>query len=196
METPSALLALCAGNSPVTGEFPAQRPVTRILMFSLICAWINGWVNNREAGNSRRQRTYYDDTVTWKIRFKCRMWIAANTLPKKVCRFQCKEIGKYLQVRRTIYFKNVTVISDVYNSSIPGKIISNKYCFTLSISKLWNSLSKAVPVKISGSGGRNKGKSLQDSVNFHRSLAWRYVHIFNTVLLYAIPFYIGSCRIV
>ena len=29
METSSALLAICAGNSPVTGEFPAQRPVTR-----------------------------------------------------------------------------------------------------------------------------------------------------------------------
>ena len=29
METFSTLLALCAGNSPVTGEFPAQRPVTR-----------------------------------------------------------------------------------------------------------------------------------------------------------------------
>ena len=29
METFSALLALCAGNSPVAGEFPAQRPVTR-----------------------------------------------------------------------------------------------------------------------------------------------------------------------
>ena len=29
METLSALLALCAGNSPVIGEFPAQRPVTR-----------------------------------------------------------------------------------------------------------------------------------------------------------------------
>ena len=28
METFSALLALCAGNSPVTGEFPSQRPVT------------------------------------------------------------------------------------------------------------------------------------------------------------------------
>ena len=28
METFSALLALCAGNSPVTGEFPEQRPVT------------------------------------------------------------------------------------------------------------------------------------------------------------------------
>ena len=29
METFSALLALCAGNSPVTGEFPAQKPVTQ-----------------------------------------------------------------------------------------------------------------------------------------------------------------------
>ena len=29
MEAFSALLALCVGNSPVTGEFPAQRPVTR-----------------------------------------------------------------------------------------------------------------------------------------------------------------------
>ena len=29
METFSALLALFAGNSPVLGEFPAQRPVTR-----------------------------------------------------------------------------------------------------------------------------------------------------------------------
>ena len=31
MEPFSALLAICAGNSPVTGEFPAQRPVTRRL---------------------------------------------------------------------------------------------------------------------------------------------------------------------
>ena len=29
METFSALLVICAGNSPVTSEFPAQRPVTR-----------------------------------------------------------------------------------------------------------------------------------------------------------------------
>ena len=28
METFSALLAICAENSPVPGEFPAQRPVT------------------------------------------------------------------------------------------------------------------------------------------------------------------------
>ena len=29
METFTALLAICARNSPVTGEFPAQRAVTR-----------------------------------------------------------------------------------------------------------------------------------------------------------------------
>ena len=29
MEAFSALLAICAGNSPVSGEFPTQRPVTR-----------------------------------------------------------------------------------------------------------------------------------------------------------------------
>ena len=29
METFSALLAICAENSPASGEFPAQRPVTQ-----------------------------------------------------------------------------------------------------------------------------------------------------------------------
>ena len=38
METFSALLALCAGNSPVPGEFPAQRPVTRSFdVFFVLC---------------------------------------------------------------------------------------------------------------------------------------------------------------
>ena len=35
------------------------------LMFSLICVWINGWVNNREAGDLRRYRTHYDVTAMW-----------------------------------------------------------------------------------------------------------------------------------
>ena len=33
MDTYSALLALCVGNSLATGEFPAQRPVTRSFEF-------------------------------------------------------------------------------------------------------------------------------------------------------------------
>ena len=33
------------------------------LMFSLICIWINGWVNNGEAGDLRRSRAHYDVIV-------------------------------------------------------------------------------------------------------------------------------------
>ena len=33
------------------------------LMFSFICAWINGWINNREAGDLRCHRTHYDIIV-------------------------------------------------------------------------------------------------------------------------------------
>ena len=33
------------------------------LVFSLICAWISGWVNNREAGDLRHHRAQYDVTV-------------------------------------------------------------------------------------------------------------------------------------
>ena len=50
----------------LTGEFPAQRPVTRsfdVFLFSFICVWINGWVNNREAGDLRRYRVHYDVIV-------------------------------------------------------------------------------------------------------------------------------------
>ena len=61
METFSALLALCAGNSPVNS--PQKGQWHGALMFSLICAWINDWVNNREAGDLRRHRTRYDTTV-------------------------------------------------------------------------------------------------------------------------------------
>ena len=58
--------ALCAGNSPVTAEFPSHRPMTRSFDASFfICAWTNGWVNNRDASDLRRHCTHYD--VTCKI---------------------------------------------------------------------------------------------------------------------------------
>ena len=62
METFSGLLALCAGNSPVTVEF--HKGQWRVaLRFSLICAWIKYCVNNREAGDLRRYRLHYDVIV-------------------------------------------------------------------------------------------------------------------------------------
>ena len=63
METFSALLALCAGNSPVPVNSPHKGQWRGALMFSFIYAWINDWVNNREAGDLRRQDGHYDVIV-------------------------------------------------------------------------------------------------------------------------------------
>ena len=68
METFSALLAFCYWpfvlgihwspvNSPHKGQWRGA------LMFSLICARINGWANNREAGDLRHHRAHYDIIV-------------------------------------------------------------------------------------------------------------------------------------
>ena len=44
-------------NSPHKGQW------RRALIFSLICTWINGWVNNQDAGDLRRNRAHYDVIV-------------------------------------------------------------------------------------------------------------------------------------
>ena len=48
-------------RSPV--DSPHKGPVTRTLMFSLICAWTHGWANNRDAGDLRRHHAHHDVTV-------------------------------------------------------------------------------------------------------------------------------------
>ena len=63
METFSAKLALCAGNSPVPVNSPHKSQWRGALMFSLIYVLINGWVNNREAGDLIRHRGHYDVIV-------------------------------------------------------------------------------------------------------------------------------------
>ena len=48
-------------RSPVNAQY--KRKWRGALIFSLICAWINSWVNNREAGDLRPPRVYYDVIV-------------------------------------------------------------------------------------------------------------------------------------
>ena len=63
IETFSASLAFVWGinrspvNSPHKGQWQGS------LVFSLICAWTNGRVNNGYAGHLRRNRAHYDVTV-------------------------------------------------------------------------------------------------------------------------------------
>ena len=61
METSSAFLAFCEGNSPVTGEFPSQRPVTRgfEVFFDLS-------LNKRLSKQSRRWRFETPSRPLWR----------------------------------------------------------------------------------------------------------------------------------
>ena len=66
METFSALLALLCGNSPHKGHWT--------MVFSLICAWINRGVNNRETGDLRSHRADYDAIVIFLRFFHPCVW--------------------------------------------------------------------------------------------------------------------------
>ena len=75
--SPTAYIMMTSSNGnifrvtgPLCGEFTGHRwiPLTKgsdaeLLMFYLTCAWIHGWVNNRDAGDLRRHRTHYDVIV-------------------------------------------------------------------------------------------------------------------------------------
>ena len=66
-------------NSPHKGQWRGG------FMFSLICAWINRWVNNREAGDLRRYRTHYDVIVIiWENSVTpCVFMLAAGIAPNR-----------------------------------------------------------------------------------------------------------------
>ena len=61
-------------------------------MFSLICARINGWVNNREAGDLRRHRAHYDvNVMESSVTFK---WQSYNR-NKNLSKYILKNIDYY-----------------------------------------------------------------------------------------------------
>ena len=78
-ETCSTLLAIFAGTSQVTAEFSTRRPVTRSfdLFFGL---WINGWINNGEAGDMRRERANHDVTVISVMRYDTKTVYCTNPM--------------------------------------------------------------------------------------------------------------------
>ena len=49
-------------------------------MFYLICVWINGWVNNREAGDLRRHLGHYDVSVMHYFSIVIHIWDASFLL--------------------------------------------------------------------------------------------------------------------
>ena len=82
-------------NSPHKGQWRGA------LMFSLICDWINGWVNNREAGDWRRHHPRYDVTV---------MLYNIIILDRVITRSHYMYISLSIPVNLAINFKAVIIL--------------------------------------------------------------------------------------
>ena len=63
------------------------------LVFSLICVWINDWVNNREAGDLRCYRAHYDVIAMTFLR------CVLKNMDSRSCRFALKndELRQHLK---------------------------------------------------------------------------------------------------
>ena len=72
-------------NSPHEGQWRGA------LVFSLICVWINDWVNNREAGGLRRYQAHYDVIV---IQSQTTLW---NQERHRIS--QCGSLTRYVKLR-------------------------------------------------------------------------------------------------
>ena len=73
-------------TGPLCREFTGHRWIPRtkasdaeLWCFSLISAWINGWVNNSEAGDLRHHRAHYDVSVMVVLSYK----LCSNKCPVK-----------------------------------------------------------------------------------------------------------------
>ena len=68
-------------NSPHKGQWRGA------LIFSLICVWINDWVDNREAGDLRRYRTHSDVIVMNYPNRSCFVWVeSSGTYIRRRCK--------------------------------------------------------------------------------------------------------------
>ena len=77
------------GNSPHDGQWCGA------LMFSLICAWPNGWVNNQDADDLRCHCTHYDVTVMW-----CRIVIQWSGQPWDLSAFNASLLSNFELMKR------------------------------------------------------------------------------------------------
>ena len=88
MEIFSVILALCAGNSPGTGEFPAQRPVTRIS---------DGFFDLRlDKRFSKQSRGWWFETPSDSSWRHCNDSIQNSLLPRKYNKYiQCSSNNSF-----------------------------------------------------------------------------------------------------
>ena len=84
-------------NSPHKGQWRAA------LMFTLICVWINGWVNNCEAGDLRRYYAHYGVTVMLR---RCFSHIGSEALI-------IHHLGRLILTKYPIYIDRIFLASGI-----------------------------------------------------------------------------------
>ena len=83
----------------VRGIHRSQSQQRGALIFSLICAWINRWVNNREAVDLRPHRAHYDVIVMKHHQLQGRtiqLVSATRTYVSNLPKAQCLSILKFV----------------------------------------------------------------------------------------------------
>ena len=106
METFSALLVLCAGNSPSPVNSPHKGQWRGALMLLWSALWINGWVNNREAGDLRHHSAHYDVIVMNNNQVTQRWRILVNKSYESAKKYNITKT-------KTTHNKTICVLCDV-----------------------------------------------------------------------------------
>ena len=99
METFSTLLALCAGNSLVTGDFPAQRPVTQSFDVSFALR-LNKW-------SSKQSWSWWFETSS------CPLWRHRNEI--------CYSTWMRLKITRLILLPHTPADNELKSCSTTGR---------------------------------------------------------------------------
>ena len=127
MEIFSALLAFCAGNSPVTGEFPAQRPMTR--SFDVFYLHLNKQLSKQSWGwwfetTSRTLWRHCDVMASQIIGNLIVRSTAGSVTTKKTSmfriKFPCYDIITYNDVRMRAMASQITSLTIVYSTVYSG----------------------------------------------------------------------------
>ena len=107
-------------NSPHKGQWRGA------LMFSLICVWINGWLNHREASDLRRYRPHYDASVMIISTHLCygrNMMQFHGSILNVLSFLESLRIVSYMLICFSPPGVNVAIIAIITNSMVIGDYI-------------------------------------------------------------------------
>ena len=181
METFSALLALCVGNSLVTGEFSSQTPLMQSfdVFFDLR---LNKWlVNNQDAGDLGCHHIHYDITVMFLSTAVLTHWGRVM----HICVVKQTIIGSYNGLlpgwRQAIIYTNAGILIIGPLGTNFSEILIGIKTFSLKKMHLKMSSAKWHPFSLGLNVLRAMGKTMVNIQYFWRSCFGMFVSIYTPV---------------